>query len=86
MMNYQVVTKSVSSQPLAAVRRRVRIGEVGKAWGPALDLVWEFSAGMKACGRTAIIASFTITLREAQQKWSLLRRAGYSAISGTPAK
>jgi len=42
MMNYQVVTKSVSAQPLAAVRRRVRIGEVGKAWGPALDLVWEF--------------------------------------------
>src|SRR5882724_1515511 len=42
MMNYQVVTKSVSSQPLAAVRRRVRIGEVGRAWKPALDLVWEF--------------------------------------------
>ena len=41
-MNYQVVTKIVSAQTLAAVRRRVRIGEVGKAWGPALDLVWEF--------------------------------------------
>lgn len=41
-MNYQVVTKTVSSQPLAAVRRRVRIGEVVSAWKPALDLVWEF--------------------------------------------
>ena len=41
-MNYQVITQTVSSQTLAAVRRRVRIGEVGKAWKPALDLVWEF--------------------------------------------
>ncbi|HKE58621.1 MAG TPA: GyrI-like domain-containing protein [Pyrinomonadaceae bacterium] len=41
-MNYQVVTKSVSAQPLASVRRRVPKGEVGKAWKPALDLVWEF--------------------------------------------
>jgi effector-binding domain-containing protein len=41
-MNYQVITKTVSSQPLAAVRRRVRLGEVGKAWKPALDLVWDF--------------------------------------------
>ena len=41
-MNYQVVTKTVSSQTLAAVRRRVRVGEVGSAWKPALDLVWEF--------------------------------------------
>jgi len=41
-MNYQVVTKTVSSQPLAAVRRRVRVGNVASAWKPALDLVWEF--------------------------------------------
>ena|SRR5438067_13929462 len=41
-MSYQVVTKSVEAQPLAAVRRRVRIGKVGTAWKPALDLVWEF--------------------------------------------
>ena len=41
-MNYQVVTKTVSSQPLAAVRRRVNVGDVGRAWKPALDLVWEF--------------------------------------------
>ena len=41
-MNYHVITKSVGAQPLAAVRRSVRIGEVGRAWKPALDLVWEF--------------------------------------------
>jgi effector-binding domain-containing protein len=41
-MNYQVFTKTLSAQTLAAVRRRVRIGEVGRAWKPALDLVWEF--------------------------------------------
>jgi len=41
-MNYEVVTKTVNSQVLAAVRRRVTIGEVGRAWGPPLDLVWEF--------------------------------------------
>ena len=41
-MKYQVVTRTVSSQTLAAVRRHVRIGNVGRAWKPALDLVWEF--------------------------------------------
>ena len=41
-MNYQIVTKTVSSQTLAAVRRRVRIAEIGRVWKPALDLVWEF--------------------------------------------
>jgi effector-binding domain-containing protein len=41
-MEYQVVTKTVGPQLLAAVRRQVRIGEVGRAWKPALDLVWEF--------------------------------------------
>ena len=41
-MNHQVVTKTVDSQTLAAVRRRVRLGGVGSAWKDALDLVWEF--------------------------------------------
>src|SRR5262245_24937794 len=41
-MSYDVVTKTVRAQPLAAVRRRVLIGDVGRAWKPALDLVWEF--------------------------------------------
>jgi hypothetical protein len=42
MMSYEIVTSTVIAQPLAAVRRRVLIGEVGRAWKPALDLVWEF--------------------------------------------
>ena len=41
-MNYEVVTKTVTAQPIAAVRRRVRIGDVARVWKPALDLVWEF--------------------------------------------
>jgi len=41
-MSYEVVTKTVSAQPLAAVRRRMLIRDVGRAWKSALDLVWEF--------------------------------------------
>ena len=41
-MGYDVVTRTVSAQPLAAVRRRVLIGDIGRTWKPALDLVWEF--------------------------------------------
>jgi len=35
---------TVETQPrvIAAVRRSVRIGEVGAAWKPALDVVWAF--------------------------------------------
>jgi hypothetical protein len=33
---------NLSVRRLAAVRRRVRVGEVGRTWKPALDLVWEF--------------------------------------------
>ena len=38
-MNYQVVTKTVSAQPVAAVRRRALSRDVGRIWKPALDLV-----------------------------------------------
>jgi len=41
-MSYEVITKTVSAQPLAAVRRRVLSGDVGRTWKPALDIVWEF--------------------------------------------
>jgi effector-binding domain-containing protein len=41
-MAADVVVEVVGARPLAAVRRRVRIGEVGAAWRPALDLVWAF--------------------------------------------
>ena len=57
-MNYQVITQTVSSQTLAAVRRRVRIGEVGRAWKPALDLVWEFlrcNKGLRTDGHNCFL-------------------------------
>ena len=57
-MNYEVVTTTVSSQPLAAVRRRVLIGNVGRAWKPALDLVWEFlrrHEGLRAGGHNCFL-------------------------------
>ena len=57
-MSYEVVTKTVSSQPLAAVRRRVHIGDVGRTWKPALDLVWEFlrsHAGLRTDGHNCFL-------------------------------
>jgi effector-binding domain-containing protein len=41
-MAYEVVVETVTARHLAAVRRRVRIGEVASAWKPALDRVWAF--------------------------------------------
>jgi effector-binding domain-containing protein len=41
-MAYEVVVETVAARPLAAVRRRVRIGAVSTAWKPALDQVWAF--------------------------------------------
>src|SRR5215510_1079049 len=37
-----VSVRVVSPRILAAVSRRVAIGGVGAAWGPALDQVWAF--------------------------------------------
>ncbi|HMF44340.1 MAG TPA: GyrI-like domain-containing protein [Polyangia bacterium] len=37
-----VITQNVAARTIAAVRRRVKIGEVGTAWRPALDEVWAF--------------------------------------------
>jgi len=41
-MSHEVITKAVSAQPLAAVRRNIPIRDIGRTWKPALDLVWEF--------------------------------------------
>lgn len=40
MNNVRVET--VPARKLAAVRRQVRVGQVGASWKPALDQVWEF--------------------------------------------
>lgn len=37
-----VSVQSVAPRKLAAVRRRVTIGQVGDVWRPALDVVWSY--------------------------------------------
>jgi effector-binding domain-containing protein len=37
-----ITVQTVAARTLAAVRRSVMIGSVGKAWRPALDEVWAF--------------------------------------------
>ena len=41
-MSSEVVVQTVQAELIAAVRSTVRVGEVGRAWKPALDLVWAF--------------------------------------------
>jgi effector-binding domain-containing protein len=41
-MTYDIVTETAAARPIAAVRRRVRVGGVGTVWRPALDQVWAF--------------------------------------------
>ena len=41
-MPVSVHLQTVQPRKLAAVRREVAPGEVGSAWGPALDQVWKF--------------------------------------------
>jgi effector-binding domain-containing protein len=41
-MSYDVVVQHAQSELIAAVRSEVRLGEVGRTWGPALDRVWAF--------------------------------------------
>jgi len=57
-MHYPVTVKTIYKQSLAAVRRRVHIGEVGNAWRPALDLVWEFlgrNPGLRTNGHNVFV-------------------------------
>ena len=41
-MKYDVAVETAQSELVAAVRTRVVIGDVPKAWKPALDQVWAF--------------------------------------------
>jgi hypothetical protein len=43
----EVTVQRVEPRILAAVHRRVAVGAVGSAWGPALDLVWGFLRGQR---------------------------------------
>src|SRR5262245_58644381 len=57
-MSVTVKVEVANSLLIAAVRREVRIGEVGSAWGPALDLVWKFlraQQGLHAGGHNVFL-------------------------------
>ena len=41
-MSIPVHIETVPARKLAAVRRRVRIGQIASTWRPALDKVWDF--------------------------------------------
>jgi effector-binding domain-containing protein len=41
-MSVDVSAQLVTARTLAAVRRKIRLQETGRAWRPALDKVWEF--------------------------------------------
>jgi effector-binding domain-containing protein len=41
-MSHTIIIETLPAQPIAAVRRRVPIGEIAGAWKPALDQVWAF--------------------------------------------
>ena len=58
VMSPQVSIESVPARKLAAVRRRVRIGEISQAWRPALDKVWDFlrqNPGLRADGHNIFL-------------------------------
>jgi effector-binding domain-containing protein len=41
-MNYEVMLQAVQPELVAAVRATVTVGEIPRAWKPALDQVWAF--------------------------------------------
>ncbi len=41
-MAYQIRIETVAARPLAAVRRKARVGQIGQVAMPALDQVWAF--------------------------------------------
>ena len=58
VMSPQVSIESVPARKLAAVRRRVRIGEISQAWRPALDKVWDFlrqNPGLRSDGHNIFL-------------------------------
>jgi effector-binding domain-containing protein len=57
-MAINVSVETVSARTLAAVRRTVRVGQIGTAWKPALDLVWQFLAqhpGLRSDGHNVFL-------------------------------
>jgi effector-binding domain-containing protein len=57
-MPTDVSIQLVPARMLAAVRRQVRIGQVGSAWKPALDQVWAFlrqNPGLRSDGHNVFL-------------------------------
>jgi len=57
-MSTSVSVEIAHPRILAAVRRQVRIGQVGAAWKPALDKVWNFlrqNPGLRADGHNIFL-------------------------------
>jgi effector-binding domain-containing protein len=57
-MATNVSVRTVSARTMAAVRRRVRVGEIPTAWRPALDQVWRFLAqhpGLRSDGHNIFL-------------------------------
>ena len=70
-MRYEIVSKTIRAQSLAAVRRRVLIGDVGRTWSRLLISYGSFYIAIKACEPTGIIVSSTIILHMVKQRWTL---------------
>lgn len=57
-MSVVVSVRQMNARMLAAVRRTVRIGEIGAVWKPALDQVWAFlrrQPGLRADGHNVFL-------------------------------
>ena len=57
-MSVDVSVRRVNARKLAAVRREVRLGEIGTAWKPALDQVWAFlrsQPGLRSDGHNVFL-------------------------------
>jgi effector-binding domain-containing protein len=57
-MTPEVHTEIARPRILAAVRRSVRLGEIGSAWKPALDQVWAFlraQPGLRSDGHNVFL-------------------------------
>jgi len=57
-MSIPVHIESVLARKLAAVRRRVPIGEISSTWRPALDQVWDFlrrNQGLRSDGHNVFL-------------------------------
>ena len=57
-MPVEVTVEHVRPRILAAVRREIPPAEIGSAWGPAIDLVWEYirhQPGLRTDGHNVFV-------------------------------